>query len=114
MTPRAHFWDIPAAKPKLTNSAPPGSLQTPPLSPHCANYNNFNHSKGRKYGNRQNLDRHKPEIADILQIAPTALTANEASYLIDFRSADGIRNRLAKAKKITDLRLRSKELKRKI
>lgn len=51
---------------------------------------------------------HELKIEDILQIAPAALTANEANYLIGFRTADEIRNRLAKARKETDLRLRSK------
>lgn len=52
--------------------------------------------------------RHELEIERILHIAPSALTANEADYLIGFRTADEIRNRLAKARKETDLRLRSK------
>jgi len=54
--------------------------------------------KGR-YGN---------EIREIFGIDSSALTANEASYLIGFRTADEIRNRLAKARKETRLRLRSK------
>lgn len=52
--------------------------------------------------------RHELEIEKILHIAPDALTDNEANYLIGFRTADEIRNRLAKARKETDLRLRSK------
>jgi len=52
--------------------------------------------------------RHGNEIEAILGVRPAALTANEASYLIGFRSADEIRNRLAKARKETDRRLRSK------
>ncbi|MGI8604456.1 MAG: phosphoribosyltransferase [Verrucomicrobiales bacterium] len=54
--------------------------------------------------------RHGHEIENILGIRPTALTANEASYLIGFRSLDEIRNRLAKARQETDRRLRSKSV----
>jgi orotate phosphoribosyltransferase len=57
---------------------------------------------------RQIVARHELEIEEILQIAPSALTANEADYLIGFRTADEIRNRLAKARKEINLRLRSK------
>jgi len=53
------------------------------------------------------------EIEEIFGIIPDALTANEANYLIGFKSADEIRNRLAKARKETDLRLRSKGIERK-
>lgn len=56
--------------------------------------------------------RHGLEIENILHITPSALTANEASYLIGFRTADEIRNRLAKAKQETDRRLRSKSIER--
>ena len=56
--------------------------------------------------------RHGNEITEIFGIVPGALTANEADYLIGFRSADEIRNRLVKAKKETYLRLRSKGIKR--
>ncbi len=56
--------------------------------------------------------RHGNEITEIFGIVPAALTANEANYLIGFRSADEIRNRLAKAKKETYLRLRSKGIER--
>ncbi len=48
------------------------------------------------------------EITEILGIVPTALTANEAQYIVGFRTADEIRNRLAKARQETHLRLRSK------
>jgi hypothetical protein len=41
-------------------------------------------------------------------IDPGALTANEASYLSGFRTADALRNRAAKAAKENDLRLRAK------
>jgi len=43
-----------------------------------------------------------------LGIDPGALTANEASYLSGFRTADELRNRAAKAAKENDLRLRAK------
>jgi len=57
--------------------------------------------------------RYDDEIEEIFGIIPGALTANEASYLIGFKSADEIRNRLAKARKETDRRLRSKGIERK-
>jgi hypothetical protein len=57
---------------------------------------------------RQIIARHELKIETNLHIAPCALTANEADYLIGFRTADEIRKRLAKARKETDLRLRSK------
>lgn len=53
-------------------------------------------------------ERYGHDILEIFGIQPAALTANEASYLIGFRSADEIRNRLAKARQETNLRLRSK------
>ena len=56
--------------------------------------------------------RHGHEIEEILGIHPAALTANEASYLIGFRTPDEIRNRLVKAREETDRRLRSKGVKR--
>jgi hypothetical protein len=56
--------------------------------------------------------RFKNEIEEILGVKPTALTANEANYLIGFRSADEIRDRLTKARKETDLRLRAKGIER--
>ena len=52
--------------------------------------------------------RYGHEITEIFGIEPAALTANEASYLVGFRTADEIRNRLAKARQETHLRLRSK------
>ena len=61
---------------------------------------------------RQIQSHHGHEIEQILGIHPTALTANEANYLIGFRSADEIRNRLAKARKETYRRLRSKGIER--
>ena len=52
--------------------------------------------------------RYTNEIEEIFGIVPSTLTANEANYLIGFKSADEIRNRLVKARKETNLRLRSK------
>jgi hypothetical protein len=52
--------------------------------------------------------RYGHELIEIFGIAVNALTANEARYLVGFRTADDIRNRLAKAKQEIDLRLRSK------
>lgn len=52
--------------------------------------------------------RYGHELTEIFGISTHALTANEASYLVGFRTADEIRNRLAKAKQEIDLRLRSK------
>ncbi len=57
------------------------------------------------------LGRYKYDIQEIFSIAPQALTANEATYLIGFRTVDEIRNRLTKARKETHLRLRSKGFK---
>jgi hypothetical protein len=51
---------------------------------------------------------HGYEIEQILGIQAAALTANEANYLIGFRTSDEITNRLAKARQETDRRLRSK------
>jgi orotate phosphoribosyltransferase len=53
-------------------------------------------------------ERYSNEILDIFGVQPTALTANEAQYLVGFRTADEIRNRLAKARKEIHRRLRSK------
>jgi hypothetical protein len=53
-------------------------------------------------------NRHGHEIEQILGIQPAALTANEANYLVGFRTSDEIRNRLAKAREETNRRLRSK------
>lgn len=52
--------------------------------------------------------RYGNELIEIFGIEVNALTANEARYLVGFRSANDIRNRLAKAKQEIDLRLRSK------
>ena len=59
----------------------------------------------KRYGN---------EIEEIFGIVPRTLTANEANYLVGFKSVDEIRNRLVKARKETDLRLRSKGIERQI
>jgi hypothetical protein len=53
-------------------------------------------------------ERFGNEIIEIFGININALTANEAQYLVRFRSTDEIRNRLIKAKKESNLRLRSK------
>ncbi len=47
-------------------------------------------------------------FTDIFGIRAAALTANEARYLVGFKSVDEIRNRLAKARQEIDRRLRSK------
>ena len=57
----------------------------------------------RRFGN---------EFFDIFGIKPEALTANEAQYLVGFRSVDEIRNRLAAARQEIDRRLRSKGIAR--
>jgi hypothetical protein len=56
--------------------------------------------------------RFSHELEEIVGIQAKALTANEANYLIGFRTADEVRNRLAKARQETNLRLRSKGLER--
>lgn len=53
-------------------------------------------------------ERYAHEILDIFGIRPGALTANEAQYLVGFRTPDEIRNRLATARKEIDRRLRAK------
>jgi len=53
-------------------------------------------------------ERFVNEIIEIFGINIDALTANEAQYLVGFRTADEIRNRCLKAKKESNLRLRSK------
>jgi orotate phosphoribosyltransferase len=53
-------------------------------------------------------ERYANEILNIFGIQPVALTANEAQYLVGFRTPDEIRNRLAKARKEINRRLRSK------
>ena len=53
-------------------------------------------------------ERFSDEIKQTFGIHTRALTANEASYLVGFRTADEIGNRCAKAKKERNLRLLSK------
>ncbi len=53
-------------------------------------------------------DRYGRNLETLISVTPEALTANEANYLIGFRSLDEIRNRIVKARKETNLRLRSK------
>lgn len=53
-------------------------------------------------------ERYPHDIKDIFGIEVDALTANEAGYLVGFSSTEQIRNRVIKAKKEIDLRLRSK------
>ncbi len=53
-------------------------------------------------------ERYGNELIEIFGIQASALTANEARYLVGFRSIDEIRNRLVKAKQEVDIRLRSK------
>lgn len=57
-------------------------------------------------------ERFEHELIEIFGIDPVALTANEANYLVGFKSADEIRNRRAKAEQEIDRRLRSKGLAR--
>ncbi len=51
-------------------------------------------------------------IRDLFGIAPAALTAEEAGYLIGFRSADEIRSRSTKAQQETAGRLRARGIRR--
>lgn len=53
-------------------------------------------------------ERFNDEFTEVFGIEPEALSANEAEYLVGFRSIDAIRNRLAKAEQEIDRRLRSK------
>ena len=57
-------------------------------------------------------ERFHHDIIKIFAIEPDALTANEAGYLVNFRSVDEIRNRLAKAEQEINRRLRSKGITR--
>ena len=56
--------------------------------------------------------RYGDAIREIFGIDPATLTAEEARYLIGFRSADEIRNRSLAAKQETDRRLRAKGIDR--
>jgi hypothetical protein len=69
-------------------------------------------SKRTRHTKKRKQATLKHDIEEILGIKPAALTANEAGYLIGFRSADEIRDRLTKARKETDLRLRAKGIER--
>ena len=53
-------------------------------------------------------ERFGNDIREIFDIEPSALTADEAQYLIGFRTAAEIRGRSAQAWEKTDLRLRAK------
>ncbi len=57
---------------------------------------------------RKIKSRYGSDIEQLFGITSDALTANEAQYLIGFRSPDEIRNRLAKAREETNRRLHSK------
>lgn len=57
-------------------------------------------------------ERFGHEITEILGIEPAALTANEAGYLVGFKSIDQLRNRLVAAEQEIDRRLRSKGIAR--
>ncbi len=57
---------------------------------------------------RRLRERFPDAIQQTFGIDPGALTANEASYLSGFRTADELRNRAAKAEEEIDLRLRAK------
>ena len=54
------------------------------------------------------FERFPDAIQHTFGIDPGALTANEASTLSGFRTADELRNRAAKAAEEIDLRLRAK------
>ena len=53
-------------------------------------------------------ERHGHEFFKTFGIQPAALSANEANYLVGFRSTNEIRNRLATAQQEIHLRLRAK------
>ena len=57
-------------------------------------------------------ERFGDEFTKIFGIEPHALTANEAQYLVGFKSLDEIRNRFAAAEQEIDRRLRSKGISR--
>ncbi len=67
---------------------------------------------GRLFPARKTVRRLEEQYGHVIRqtfrIEPTALTADEAQYLIGFRTAEEIRGRSAKAREKTDLRLRSK------
>jgi hypothetical protein len=51
---------------------------------------------------------HENEIEKLFGIQPSALTAEEANYLIGFKSTDGLRNRSATSEQERRRRLLSK------
>jgi hypothetical protein len=53
-------------------------------------------------------ERFNDEFIQTFGIEPDALTANEAEYLVGFKSIDTLRNRKAAAEQEIDRRLRSK------
>ena len=57
---------------------------------------------------RRSAESFPDAIHHTFGIDPGALTANEASYLSGFRSADELRNRATKAAEESDLHLRAK------
>ena len=57
---------------------------------------------------RRLRERFPDAIHQTFGIDPVALSANEASYLSGFRTADELRNRAAKGAEEIDLRLRAK------
>jgi hypothetical protein len=67
---------------------------------------------GRLYPLQRTVQRlekeHGHAIRETFGIEPTALTADEAQYLLGFRTAEEIRGRSAKARETTNLRLRAK------
>jgi hypothetical protein len=67
---------------------------------------------GRLYPVQKTVQRLDREFGHVIRetfgIEPSALTADEAQYLLGFRTAEEIRGRSAKAREKTDLRLRAK------
>jgi hypothetical protein len=59
-------------------------------------------------------ERFDEKFTDVFGIEPSALTANEAQYLVGLKSIDAIRNRLAAAEQEIDRRLRSKGIVRSV
>ncbi|WP_333976327.1 phosphoribosyltransferase family protein [Burkholderia cepacia] len=67
---------------------------------------------GRLFPAKKTVSRlekeHGNDIREIFGIEPSALTADEAQYLVGFKTADEIRGRCAKARETTDQRLRTR------
>ncbi|MEK7914619.1 phosphoribosyltransferase [Burkholderia contaminans] len=67
---------------------------------------------GRLFPAKKTVSRLEKEyghdIREIFGIEPSALTADEAQYLLGFRTSEEIRGRCAKARETTDQRLRSR------